>query len=163
MSKKASDALTGANMCIGHSGLTAVAAATTLTHLAVQAAFNGRSFAIAAATAQASPTTDVTTKKAFLPLSANQACTFVVGVDKTGARFVAQGPIENDPAGDVALEMAGSIPETVCPIGFLVVRAGPTAVGTWTYSTNNFSGVTGVVVTAQSVAWLPSAPAWITN
>lgn len=160
MSKQASDRLTGANMCLGKAGLTAVAAATTLTYAAINISLNGRMYTAAAATAQASPTTDAQTKKAFLPLAAGQSCIFVICVDKAGARFAVQGAIgsEADFASSAgALEFPSQIPESICPIGYLVVRAGSTAVGNWTFSSNNFSGVTGVTVVAQDVCWLPSA------
>ena len=166
MSKKTSDVLTGGNMCQLKSGFSAVAAATTLTNVATTVSINGRQYTIAAATATAGPTVDGFTGKAFLPIIAGQSCTFVVTYDKGGVRRVIQGPIGSEAdyaSGAGALEFPSQIPMEQCPIAYIVARAASTAVGTWTFGTNNHSGVTGVTTAVQDVSWLPSASLKVTD
>jgi hypothetical protein len=74
----------------------------------------------------------------------------VVGLDAAGN--VKAVPGRRAGAGRVgqlhrlAPQMPGD-PRHLCPIGYIVLKAGSTLVGTWTFGTNNLSGVTGMTYT----------------
>lgn len=123
-------------------------------------AIRGKAYTKTAMTNVATPTTDHTTGAAFAPLSANQGCVFVASFDAAGNLRVSQGNV-------VALDTAGKfivapqfpiVPDTDCPVGYIVIQAGSTAVGTWTFGTNNLSGVTGLTYTFVDLINLPDRP-----
>lgn len=142
--------------------LSAGTTTTYTTGAAVTFAVRGKAFTRAAATNFATPTVDVTTGAAFATVSANQGCVFVFSWDTTATPVlrVSQSSV-------LTLDATGSfvnapnfpmVPDTVCPFAYLVVRAGSTAVGTWTFGTNNLSGVTGLTYTFVDVLTLPDRP-----
>lgn len=164
MSKQASDRLTGANMCLSHSGL-AAGTTNTVSTGALVISLNGRTYSVGAAANGAAITTDAVTGVAFLPLILNQVCTFVIGYDKALARKIVQGPVSGDLAfgskdGAAAFPI---IPETICPVGYILARGGPTLVSTWTFGVSNNSAVTGMTWTFVPVAWLPSKGVYLTD
>ena len=126
-------------------------------------AIKGKAYSHAAWSNTATPTTDATTAAAFNPVGKNTGCVFVIGVDKTGAMKVSQGPI-------VALDTSGNfilspqfpiVPDTVCPVGYEVIQAGSTAnaVATgWVFGTNNQASVTGITYTLVDLITLPDRP-----
>lgn len=157
---------------------------TTLTTVPVGAtgqltvyAIKGKIFNKAALTNQATPTLDYATGLAFKPiptplvapnLANGYGCVFVVGFDSGGTLRVVQGTIEaldisgkfinapqfggDGPAG------SGTTDNDFCPIGYIVVTLGATAVAPWTFGTNNNSGVTGVTLVFVDVCTLPDRP-----
>lgn len=110
-----------------------------------------------------------------VPSASGYACAFALGFDNTGALRAIQGPIVGmdsngnfisaAPTLNPALGPAGPNPGTIaggvssdnnfCPIGFVVVKLGATAVATWTFGSNNWAGVTGVTVSFNDIATLP--------
>ncbi len=120
----------------------------------------GKAYSKAAMSNVATPTLDAATGLAFPALSANQGTIVVVGFDAGGNLKVAQGSIQ-------ALDVSGNfitspqfppIPDTMCPIGYIVLKAGSTLSGTWQFGTNNLSGVTGMTYTFVDVITLPDRP-----
>jgi hypothetical protein len=152
-------------------GLSAIAAGTTSTLSSTGVlpyAIRGKAFSRAAMANQATPTTDATTGLSFTPLTSppnastgGQGGVFVVGYDAAGALRVSQGtPEQLDTAGNFinAPRFPVVVADAVCPIGYIVVRLGPTAVANWTFGISNLSGVTGVTYSFVSIVGLPDRP-----
>jgi len=147
-------------LCLMKSALAAGTTTTYTTTGVTHYLIKGKAYSVAAATNAATPTTDVVDGLAFATVSANQGSVYIFGYNATGAIKVAQGAVE-------ALDASGAfilapqlpvLPDDFCPIGYLVVQAGSTAVGTWTFGTNNNSGVTGLTYTFGSLGTLPDRP-----
>jgi hypothetical protein len=123
-------------------------------------AIKGKAYSKSAMTNAATPTTDALTGSAFTALSASQGTVVVIGLDKDSNVKACQGPI-------VALDAANAfvqapsfplIPDTMCPIGYIVLKAGSTLSGTFTFGSSNLSGVTGMTYTFVDVIGLPDRP-----
>lgn len=143
-------------------------------------AIRGKFYNKTAITNGATPTTDYATGAAFLPipipntapnLAAGYGSVYTVGLDSAGNIRVIQGtvvPLDasgnfiNAPQfggmGGQGSSNAASTNNDFCAIGYIVVKLGSTAVATWTFGTNNLSGVTGVTYTFVDVATLPDRP-----
>lgn len=138
-------------------GTTSTISTTGTTHFAIK----GKAYSTAAKTNAATPTTDAATGQAFTGITANQGTVVVVGLDSTGAVKAAQGTVtalDSSGAFVVAPQMP-YVPDTMCPIGYIVLKAGSTLSGTWTFGTSNLSGVSGMTYTFVSVALgLPERP-----
>lgn len=119
---------------------------------------------LAPATNAASPTVDAATNLAFIPLTPNQACALVFGINAAGALQLCQG--KPGPTNLGVTTTAGSLmndpqfpglPDNFCPLAYTIVRTAPAAapwtpgVGSWTAS-----GVTATPF--QNVSWLPARP-----
>lgn len=120
----------------------------------------GKAYSKAALSNTATPTTDAAKGSAFRPISANQGTIVVIGLDKDGNVKACQGSIEPlDASGAFmrAPELPG-IPDTMCPIGYIVLKGGSTLVGTWTFGSSNLSGVTGMTYTFVDLMTLPERP-----
>lgn len=160
MSTNLNGAAFGGNMSLGKAGL--AAGTTTTSTIANQTDYmvGGQSYRKATASNAASPTVDITGGGAFRPLIANTAAIFVYGLDAAGAIRVAQGPIVplSDVTGGLSAVHFPDLPDTIAPIGYLYAQAGSTLVGTWTFGTNNLSGVTGMTYTFRDINEIPAAP-----
>lgn len=152
--------LNGSNFCTTKAGLSAGTTTTLTTANTSLGSINGKAFSKAAAANAATPTTDFGTGLAFLPISPNQGSVFIIAYDAAGNLRVLQYQV-------TALDVGGNfiyqplfpaLPDTVYPVGYIVVKAGATAVGTWTFGTNNLSGVTGLTYTFVDVMMLPARP-----
>lgn len=145
----------------------AVAGTTsTFTSTATTNCVIGGKFAttLGAQTNTASPTLDATTGLVFNPLSPNQTCTLVFGVNAAGALKLAQGPIIGTLTG-VTTTVGGlrvdpqfpALPDNFCPLAYTVVQTAPSAAA-WTPGTSSWtaSGVSCSVF--QNVSMLPSRP-----
>lgn len=140
-------------------------------------AIMGRAYTKAAMANAATPTTDASTGFAFIPIpiplttqglppgvpggAAGYGCIYIVGFDSAQAVKVVQGDIApTDAAGNFiyAPNPPTGLPNDFCPIGFLIVKLGPTAVATWTFGTNNNSSVTGATYTFGDLVSLPGRP-----
>ena len=152
--------LNGTTFATGKAGL--AAGTTTTSTIANQTDYciDGKAFRKATASNAATPTADAVTGAAFPAISANQGTVVVYGLDASGAIKCAQGTIE-------PLDVQGNFTKqpnfpttisTVCPIGYLVLKGGATLVGTFTFGTNNLSGVSGMTYTFTDVMVLPSRP-----
>lgn len=119
----------------------------------------GKAYSKSAMTNAATPTTDANTGAAFVAVGANKGSIFVVGLDKDGAVKVVQGKIVDlDAAGAfITAPEFGPVPKTVCPIGYIVIKAGSTA-SNWTFGSSNLSGATGLTYTFVDVMTLPDRP-----
>jgi hypothetical protein len=137
----------------------------------------------AAITNGATPTTDWATGNAFIPIpvplsnpnlagvpngAAGYGSVYTVGFDSGGNVRVIQGTIAPlDASGNFLYApqfgpLGPSGPNSgnndFCPIGYIIVKLGSTAVATWTFGTNNLSGVTGVTYAFQDVTNIPGRP-----
>lgn len=141
-------------------------------------AIRSKMYTKAAITNGATPTTDYATGAAFKPipipntapnLALGYGSVFMVGLDHSGNVKVIQGTIEAlDVSGNFinapqfgGLGVAGSVPATsndFCPIGYIVVQLGSTAVATWTFGTNNLSSVTGATYSFIDICGVPDRP-----
>lgn len=149
-----------ASMAFGKAGLAAGTTTTFSTTAALPYALKGKAFSKAAVTNGATPTLDRNTGLAFAPIAPNQGAIVVFAFDAAGNVRCAQGGVQ-------ALDSAGNfliapqfpiVPDTDCPFGYLVLKAGSTAVGNFVFGVNNLSGVTGMTYTFVDVAQLPDRP-----
>lgn len=166
-----------ATMCLSKVTL-AAGTTTTLSNTGTTIfAIKGKAFSKAAMNNTATPTVDFSTGNAFLPipipntapnLALGYGCAYTVGFDKSGTLRVIQGTIVpldvsgnfiNAPQfGGLGPAGSGSTDNDFCPIGYIVVQLGASAVATWTFGTNNLSSVTGVTYTFVDVVTLPDRP-----
>jgi len=157
---------------------------TTLTWAnAVIGAIKGKAYAKAAASNQATPTTDANTGAAFLPVPAGVAsvangqggytdgygygCVFIVGFNAAGNLKVAQGSIERTDSVAVAGSKFGvngapkfpALPDDFYPVGYIITRTDSSA-SAWTMGSSNLAGPpTGVVHTfVDTVGTLTDRP-----
>lgn len=163
--------------CLSKVTLAAGSTTTLSTTGTTTYAIRGKMFSKTALTNQATPTTDFSTGLTFLPipipatapnLAAGYGCVYMVGFDKAGTLRVIQGTIEAlDSSGNFITAPkfgglgpagSGSTNNDFCPIGYILVQLGATAVATWTFGTNNLSGVTGVTYTFVDLATEPDRP-----
>jgi len=156
-------ALRGLTAQLGNATL--VAGTTTTLSLSVATAFaiSGKVYSKAIASNQATPTTDANTGAAFLGVKANKGCVFVLGLDASGNTVAVQGEITDlDASGNfvIAPEFPATIPATMCPIGYYIIKAGATADATtgWILGTSNVASVTGITYTLVNIATLPTRP-----
>ena len=144
-------------------GLVAGTTSTVTTTVTAMYTIKGYIYTKTAITNGATPTTDANTGLAFVPIPfPNNGCTFVWGLDSTGAQKVVQGPINAlDSSGNfiVAPQIPVDIPDTMCPLGTIVIKLGATAVATWLFGTSNLSGVAGVTYSFADIGTLPGRPA----
>jgi hypothetical protein len=142
-----------------HQGHLAAGTTTTINTTGTTTyAIRGKFYTKTAITNGATPTTDYATGAAFLPipipatapnLAAGYGSVYTVGFDHSGNVKVIQGTIVPSDAsgnfinapqfGGLGPQGSGSTDNDFCPIGYIVVKLGATAVATWTFGTNNLS------------------------
>lgn len=146
---------------------------------------NSQFYTKAALTNEATPTTDYATGLAFIPIpipgttanlppsvpnSANgYVCAFLVGFNAAGTLCAIQGPISpldvsGNPVGGVQLPSdlgpggaSNTNANNFCPIGMIAVKAGSTAVATFTFGTTSWT-TTGITTCLLDLADLPARP-----
>lgn len=138
------------------------AGTTTTLSMANQVDFSikGKAYRKAATTNEATPTTDAVTAAAFAAIGVSKGSVFTICRDSSGALQVVQGSIETlDSAGNFTkAPRFGPQPDTLCPIGYLLVQVGATGAA-WTFSSSNLAGPpTGVTLTWVDVFTLPDRP-----
>lgn len=147
-------------MCFSKIGLVAGTTSTYTTTVATDFIINGKfGTQFGTKTNQATPTTDFNTGEAFPALAANEGVAIVFGVVAAGTIVAGQGRIEAlDPTGGefIVAPQFPSIPETVCPIGYVIIQNGSTG-SAWTFGTTSF-GATGITDTFVDVGMLPDRP-----
>jgi hypothetical protein len=159
-----STALRGLTQQLGNATMLGVAGTTINLSVATLFSIVGQLYNKAISNTEATPTTDIATGLAFKPVPANFGSVFVICLDSAGAIKVVQGEVTAlDAAGAfiVRPEFPGNIPDTVCPIGYLTIKAGASYVATttgWLLGTHNTTGVTGVVYTFVNSNTLPVRP-----
>lgn len=153
-------AATPLTQCLIHAALAAGTTTTISTTGTTHFTIGGHTFTKAAVTNGATPTADAATGLAFPTISANQGTIVVVGYDKDGNIKACQGSIEElDLSGAfVRAPQFPGIPSTMCPIGYIVLKAGSTLSGTFRFGSSNLSGVSGMTYTFRSVNMLPARP-----
>lgn len=149
------------NACLNKAGA-AVGTTTTTSFTAnpLTFAIDGEYYTKATVTNGATPTTDVNTGVAFVGVGPSEGTVLVFGYNAAGTLQVAQGSVETlDASGNFLKAPAfPSIPDTMCPYAFFVVKADSTA-SEWTCGTSNFAGPpTGVTFSISDVATLPDRP-----
>lgn len=122
----------------------------------------GKAYSASALSNTATPTTDWSTLAAFIGVTANNGCVFMVGLNAAGALKCVQGtitPLDVNGAFVVAPQFGG-LPLDFCPIGYIVIKAGATANATtgWVFGTNNMASVTGITYTFVDVVGMPDRP-----
>ena len=135
---------------------------TTLTTTgAMVYTIDGKPYDKAAMTNLATPTTDSgsTSLPAFRPITTNQGSIYVFCLDISGNLKVAQGSVEALNAGAFTnAPQWPTVPETLCPFGYVIVKAGATAVAPWVFGTNNWAGVTGVTTVFGRLTQMTDRP-----
>jgi hypothetical protein len=138
-------------------GTTTTITTTVTAHYAIKS----KMYTKTAITNGATPTTDATTGLPFVPIPyPSNGCVFIWGLDSGGNQKVMQGPIQAlDASGNfIVAPQFPSVPEPVCPLAYIVVKLGATAVATWTFGTNNLSSVTGVTYAFVDICTIPDRP-----
>jgi len=132
----------------------------------VQYCIKGPGYKKSAVSNTATPTTDATTGSAFVAVPASTGCAFVVGLDSTGAVKVSQGPLytlSGEASGANTTTLLGAmqlpiVPDTVCPIGYIVVEVGASG-SSWTFGSSNLAGPpSNVNIAYTDVFTLPGRP-----
>jgi len=146
--------------CLGNATLVA-GTTTTITNSAVAYTINGKSYSKAGVSNGATPTTDLATGLAFVPVPANKGCVFLIGYNAAGNQLATQGDLfDLDPSGNfVIAPNFGPVPANFCPVGYQVIKAGATTVAPgWIFGTSNQAAVTGVSYALVNITTLPDRP-----
>lgn len=121
----------------------------------------GKAYAKTAMTNATTPTTDIVTGAAFVPVTTNKGSIFVIGLNAAGTLLCAQGSLENlDSAGlFISAPQFPVLPDNFCPIAYEVIKAGSTAAAAgWIFGTGNQASVTGITYAIQDINTLPDRP-----
>lgn len=147
-------------LCMSKVALAAGTTTTISTTGTTVFGINGKAFSKAAITNGATPTTDAATGLAFPSISANQGTVVVICLDATGAVKACQGATQAlDVSGNFVLApQMPTIPDSLCPIGYIVLKGGATLASPWTFGSSNLSGVTGMTYTFVDLISMPSRP-----
>jgi hypothetical protein len=151
--------LYGGNYCTTKAGLAVGTTTTTTTGATSLYAINGVAYSAAAAANATTPTTDVNTGAAFLPVGLNKACVFVIGLNAAGQLRIAQGEIV-DYADSGAYAKAPSmpaLPDSIAAIGLEFVKVISTG-SVWTMGVSNQASQTGITKTFADVMTPPARP-----
>jgi hypothetical protein len=154
-------ALSSQTGCLSKATLAAGTTSTISTTGTTAYVIRSKAYAKSAISNGATPTTDAATGLAFPSLSANQGAVVLVGLDASGNVKAVQGGIQAlDVSGNFLIApQFGPIPDNFCPIGYIVLKAGSTLSGTFTFGSSNLSGVTGMTYTFVDVALgMPDRP-----
>ena len=149
---------------LGNATVLGVAGTTLDLSVATLISIAGKLYNKAISSTEATPTTDASTGLGFNPVPANKGSVFVIGLDSGGLIKAVQGEITDlDASGNfvVAPEFPASIPDTVCPIAYLVIKTGSTYSATttgWLFGSHNTTAVSGVTYTFVNVNTLPVRP-----
>ncbi len=143
--------------------LTATGAETVVdTTAQIDVVIDGVIYPIAAMADEATPTTDINTGAAFVPLQPDKTCFFVYMLNSAGTLAVAQSEIRDvDPDADTPVEDGGlpplpSIPDGYCPFAVQRVQSAGTS-SAWTFGTSNWNA-TGITDVILNIATMPSRP-----
>lgn len=154
----------GITQQLGNATVLGVAGTTLNLSVATLVSIVGKLVNKAISNTEATPTTDAATGLGFVPVPKNKGSVFVIGLVAAGTLAVCQGEVTDlDAAGNFVNypEFPAGIPDTVCPIAYLVLKAGATYVATntgWLMGAHNTTGVTGVTYTYTNVNTLPPRP-----
>jgi len=154
--------MAGLTIACNKAGLSAGTTTTISIANATPYCINGKAYIKAIAANGAAPTTDAMSALAFRGVKANSGSVFAICLDTSGVIQAVQGEI-------VALDAAGAfadvpeisgVPDNVCPIGYLLIKAGSTAdaVTGWLMGSSNTASVTGITYTWVDCMALPNRP-----
>lgn len=152
--------LSGGNYTTTKAGFSAGTTSTLTTANASQLAIGGKAYSKAAASNAASPTTDARTGAAFAAILPNQGSVFTLGFNAAGTLLAVQGDIKSLDVAALFTDAPqfGTGPDTFCPCGYVVVKAGATA-ASWTFGSGAFAGPpTGVTFSFTDVLTMPARP-----
>lgn len=166
MSYNLNGAAYGGNRCNTKVTLTYGTTSTLSSTGTITYVIGGRAYTKSALSNTATPTTDANTGLAFpafpIPTSAADAKggIIVIGLDASGNVKAAQGPLVNvaDVTNGVSAYQFPTLPDTVAPIGAILVTTGATQAAAWTFGTSDNNGVTGVTQTFRDLGGLPVGP-----
>lgn len=149
-----------ATICLSKVALAAGTTSTISTTGTTVYAIRGKAYSKAALVNVATPTVDSQTSLAFVPFAANNGTVVVVGFDAAGNLKAAQGSVQAlDVSGNfVVAPTFPTLPDTICPVGYVVLKGGATLVGTFTFGTGNLSAVTGMTYTFVDVITITDRP-----
>jgi hypothetical protein len=119
----------------------------------------GKTYNATGASNGATPTTDAVTGAAFTAIALNKAGVFAWCYDTSGNLKVVQGQTVNySDAGvfEVAPQFPG-IPDTLCPIGYELVKVISTG-SAWTMGVSNQASQTGITKVFVDCSTLPDRP-----
>jgi hypothetical protein len=130
-----------ANKCYTKVGLAAGTTTTLTSANAAQFSIMGKSYLKAAASNEATPTTDALTGAAFLPIAAGRGGVFTICRDSGGNLKVVQGQVVDlSPLGQfVHAPWFGPQSNDLAPVGYITVKAA-TGATTWTFGSSNLAG-----------------------
>ena len=145
---------------------TVLGVAGTTLNLSVATIYSilGKMFNKAISNTEATPVVDGSTGLGFFPVPKNKGSVFVICLNAAGTLGIVQGKVTDlDAAGNFlsAPEFPANIPDTLCPIAYLVLKAGSTYVATpggWLMGTHNTTGVEGITYTFVNINTLPVRP-----
>lgn len=145
--------------CMNKAGTGAGTTTTISVANAVNYAIRSKLYLKAAGANQATPTIDITTKKAFRSCPVGSNTVYILGYDAAGNLQAAQGSIETgDGAGGFGLPpQFPVVDDTVCPIAYVLVRVA-TGGAPWTLGASATAGATGVTYGYQDIALVPDRP-----
>jgi hypothetical protein len=151
--------LYGGNYTTTKAGFSAGTTSTLTTANVSQLAIGGKSYSKTAVSNAAAPTTDARSGLVFTAVPPNFGCVFTLGFNAAGTLLAVQGDIKSLDVGGLFTDAPqfGSTPDTFCPCGYLVVKAGATA-SAWTFGASNTAGATGVTYTFVDVLTMPARP-----
>ncbi len=143
---------------IAATGATTFTATPVGTAAAISFSIGGKTYTKAAISGGTTPTTDAVSGVAHAALAANQGTVLVLGLDSGGNIKAMQGSIESlDSSGAfVTAPQFPNLPDTICPMAYVVVKAGATA-SAWSAGVANWNA-TGITSTSQAISEIPKRP-----
>lgn len=128
------------------------------TTVIIEYAIKGKAYRKAAVTDGVTPTTDGNTGTA-MTLVANYGTVVVWALNSAGTVSCYKGTTEAlDAAGAfINVPQFPSIPDTVCPFAYSILKGGSTLSGTWTFGSSNWNA-TGMTATHTNLFTLPDRP-----
>lgn len=130
-----------ANKCYTKAGLAAGTTTTLTSANTMEFSIIGKSYKKTAATNEATPTTDIVTGNAFLPIAAGYGSVFTVFRNTSGALKVGQGQVVPLDANGAFINAPQFCPQLNdhAPYGYILVKAA-TGATTWTFGSSNLAG-----------------------
>lgn len=142
-------------------GTTTTLSNTGTTHFAIK----GLAYSKAAMTNVAAPSTDAATGAAFTAIAPGTGAILVVGFNAAGTLLVAQGPSKSldgsSTSGATALFVNApdfpSVPDTMCPIGYISAKIG-SAGAAWTFGTTTNTSPANCLISFADLVTMPARP-----
>jgi hypothetical protein len=132
---------------------------TTANTIVFYYSINGKSGTATGASNGATPTTDINTGAAFLPVGLNKAGVFVFGYNLAGTLLCAQGEIVDYSDAGVFAKAPHfpALPDNFVVIGYELVKVISTG-SSWVMGTHNQAALTGITKVFQDCSSLPGRP-----